>query len=99
MLHCYQLTHQQQCLCKVRKRERHHPPPGWQATDSAPHHCGSEGDMSKNQVNWWRPTPYLASMRCNECEWVSGVNQLLDTKGMKAPWHTARTSGRFKEGV
>ena len=52
MIHCYQLTHQQQCMSKGRQRERYHRQPGWLATDSAPHHCGSEGNKSKNQV--WR---------------------------------------------
>ena len=52
MIRCYQLTHQQQCMSKGRQRERYHRQPGWLATDSAPHHCGSEGNKSKNQV--WR---------------------------------------------
>ena len=52
MIHCYQLTHQQQCMSKGRQRERYHRQPGWLATDSAPHLCGSEGNKSKNQV--WR---------------------------------------------
>ena len=57
MIHCYQLTHQQQCMSKVRQRERHHPPPRWQATDSAPHLCGSEGNKSENQDLWVVPDP------------------------------------------
>ena len=37
-------------MSKVRQREKHHPPPRWQATDSVPHLCGSEGNKSEIQV-------------------------------------------------
>ena len=52
IVHCCQLSRQQQCMSRGRQRERYHRQTGWQATDSAPHLCGSEGNKSKNQV--WR---------------------------------------------